>query len=127
MNWLSLSFLMRLCIQLGLCFNQSLFTPSHSSSYLPAQPSFFSFFFPPPFFFSFHILSWLLLCGSNLVKKYVRGTTGALDFDSVVKPVAMETQNRRNVENLLRFFIFLILSSASSQSENVVVVEAAPL
>lgn len=54
--------LMCLCIQWGLRFNQNLFTPSHSSSYLPVQPLF------SPFFFSLCIPSWLLLCGHNLVK-----------------------------------------------------------
>lgn len=44
-------------------------------------------------------------------QKYIRGTTGALEGDSVVKTVAMETQHWWNVEN--RFlFLYCIFSSS---------------
>lgn len=62
-------FLMCLCIQRALHFNQSLFTPSHSSSYLPPQHPFLSlsllFFCIPP---------WLSFVRSQPCQKYVRDT-----------------------------------------------------
>lgn len=60
---------MCLCIQRALHFNQSLFTPSHSSSYLPPQHPFLSlsllFFCIPP---------WLSFVRSQPCQKYVRDT-----------------------------------------------------
>lgn len=55
--------LMCLCIQRALRFNQSLFTSSHSSSYLPPQHPFLSL----SLLFSVSPLGFLL-CGRNLVR-----------------------------------------------------------
>lgn len=108
--------LMRLCIQWALRFNQSLFTPSHSSSYLSPQHPFLSLsllFFCIPLGF--------LLCGRNLVRNTYATQTGALKGGCVVKMVAMETQHQWNGENFffyISFFFFsIVIPSFLSQYE----------
>lgn len=117
--------LMCLCIQPSVCFNQSLFTPSRSSSYLPLERRslLFSILFPPS---SLHLLIsssplasfpsfYFLLCGCNLVRKCAC-RSDALRGDGVVEAVAMETQHWWNVEDSSSSSSVLVLCSGFSSS-----------